>query len=266
MVDQDPDDVRKKKDTSASDEMDQLKEWHFLWIEAVAKSWSDPAYRSKLLANPNRYLDIHALLGSEVTLTLKDGDPSSDAWRGSFWLLPYTEVTLMLPVPPATGAAWGYAMAAYEAQIVGASTTLAGRPPPGGGGGSNVHTSNLSLGGEGTLVAFDQMVRWIHVWPQAVALAWHDAAFKEHLLSDPVLALWNAFNFQFPGGVLLRVQDVPAGAPYGTWDGTKGRWTLPPIALTLILPPPPESGSEQAMALGAYASSGRTHPFTLCCC
>ncbi|AKT43942.1 BMA_0021/BMA_0022 family TOMM bacteriocin [Chondromyces crocatus] len=241
------------------DDLTELKEWHYLWIEAVARTWADPAFKKDLMANPGKYLDPENTLGGQVILTLKEGTPK-DAWRGSFWILPYTELTLTIPQAPGKTAQWGFAMAVYETQIAGIGPHLLPGSPPG----KPHHGTQFDSTGENIIVALDQMVRWIHVWPKAVARSWKDDVFKGQFLKDATLALWNAFNFQFPGGVLLRVEEAPKGV--GKWNERTQTWDIPPIRLTMILPPKPDPGAEQAIALAAYAGSGRSHPFTLCCC
>jgi ribosomally synthesized peptide (two-chain TOMM family) len=145
----------------------------------------------------------------------------------------------------------------------------------GSGMGGGVYAGGLGGGGsmspaESPLAAFDQMIRWFHVWPQAVARAWGDPQFEQHLIQDTHLALHNAFGYQVPGGVLLKAERADIAHQWVATDidpCMPGDWvSLPDIDLTMILPPRPKNETEGPVALGAYAETGRTYPFTMCCC
>jgi ribosomally synthesized peptide (two-chain TOMM family) len=58
----------------------------------------------------------------------------------------------------------------------------------------------------------------------------------------------------------LRYFDAPGTEGWNVYDKT---WSLPKNTLFMILPPAPDV-TEQAVALAAYAGSGRSYPFTTC--
>jgi hypothetical protein len=47
------------------------------------------------------------------------------------------------------------------------------------------------------------------------------------------------------------------------WDSFDKTWSLPRNVLFMLLPPKPPQ-EEEAIALAAYAGTGRTYPFTTC--
>ncbi|XXF77620.1 BMA_0021/BMA_0022 family TOMM bacteriocin [Myxococcaceae bacterium GXIMD 01537] len=112
-----------------------------------------------------------------------------------------------------------------------------------------------------------QMLDWRDVWLKAVALAWEDASFKEHLLRDARGALRERLGYELPRFLDFKVVDhgqfpeAQQGREWG-WQGPTGEWRLPEAKLTFPLPPPPTQERHQAVALADFARAGRTYPFT----
>lgn len=48
------------------------------------------------------------------------------------------------------------------------------------------------------------------------------------------------------------------------WDRFTSTWTLPKNLMFMLLPPRPDKIEDQAVALAAYQSTGRSYPFTTC--
>jgi hypothetical protein len=66
------------------------------------------------------------------------------------------------------------------------------------------------------------------IWPQCIARAWQDTAFREALKRDPVGTIQNSYQFAFPQGFKLEIteaHEAQVAAPEG--------------ALRMVIPPPP---------------------------
>jgi ribosomally synthesized peptide (two-chain TOMM family) len=221
-----------------------IKEWSYTWLKVIAEAWSNPAFRDSLIRSDNEEVRTlfkkHGTVPFPQWLYLTITQPEDAKWVSNmlFWTLPCTELTMRVPKPPGDGNV-AAAIANYTREL--------GRIE-----------SDMDQGTESPLPAFEQMMRWFTVWPQAVALAWHNEAFKLHLHRNPRVALYNAFGFQVPGGVELIV-DVDAD-PYA--EGS----LMPRADLKMVLPPPPPDAGDAGVALGKYSEAGRSYPFTLCPC
>lgn len=124
----------------------------------------------------------------------------------------------------------------------------------------------------------DEISRWNQIWPQAVAMAWSDPAFKKDLLADPRDALVRHLGYRFPDEITLEVKDAagiegvttegqPAKAGYypPSKPGDVGHWLVPATNVTLWLPGAPDTVEMQGVALATYGTRGHIYPFTCCC-
>lgn len=123
---------------------------------------------------------------------------------------------------------------------------------------------------EDPISGLDTTIKWQMVWLEAIALAWRDESFHQHLLKDPRDALKTYFNFDLGPYVKLTVRDatppsggaVPhkLGQAFGGWDPATD-----PLTSEMIMALPPKPALEdQAIALSFYNASGRAYPFTCC--
>jgi ribosomally synthesized peptide (two-chain TOMM family) len=96
---------------------------------------------------------------------------------------------------------------------------------------------------------YQQFLEYRAVIVQAIAVAWHDEAFREHLKANPKAALLERFNYRYPFNLDLRVQfDSSAWTPQ-----KNGGWTtLENNALEVVLPPAPAQREQYSIALAAY--------------
>jgi hypothetical protein len=133
---------------------------------------------------------------------------------------------------------------------------------------------------ENPLTAFDQMVRWLRVWPRVVARAWKDpTGFGDYLQKAPVAALETEFKLKVPHDTKLTVRyEVDERKELDEIKDRKqheerkklidscyppGR--PPHVDLVMILPHAPQA-SDQAVAMASYFESGRSNPFTAITC
>jgi ribosomally synthesized peptide (two-chain TOMM family) len=116
------------------------------------------------------------------------------------------------------------------------------------------------------LKAYGEIGQWERVWIEVVARAWKDQKFRDDLLANSGAnargVINAAFQFQLPSDVNLKV--VAAGPQHKSWDKDKDH-PRSLTELTLILPAPPASPGDHAVALAHYVASGRSMPFTCCC-
>ncbi len=114
---------------------------------------------------------------------------------------------------------------------------------------------NPAAANEDPTMGFNTTVAWTLRWPEAVALAWRNADFREALLRDPRLALFEAFAIEVPPSTHLVVEhDVVSHKRHRAGLAT----------LTMNLPHAPPDHKDAALALGEYLASGTSNPFTLC--
>jgi ribosomally synthesized peptide (two-chain TOMM family) len=66
------------------------------------------------------------------------------------------------------------------------------------------------------------------IWPQCIARAWQDTAFREALKKDPVGTIQNSYQFAFPQGFKLEIAEA---------HETQG--AASEGALRMVIPPPP---------------------------
>lgn len=225
--------------------MHGLTRWHLQWMNAIANAWSVEGYEADLVANPQQLFEGLGVLGDYIQLSINNRHGPGDGWKQGFWTLPYAELTIKLPVKP-DDKDLAVALAAYTRQITEAIL------------GVDLAPGAVPRPVESPLPALEHLFRWMHIMPQMIAMAWRDEEFKNHLLEDAHLTLWNAFAFLVPGGVQFTVEEDPSFV----WSGKT--WALPKLQVTMNLPPKP-AVEDQAVALGEYGQSGRSTPFTACC-
>lgn len=66
------------------------------------------------------------------------------------------------------------------------------------------------------------------IWPQCIARAWQDTAFREALKKDPVGTIQNSYQFAFPQGFKLEITEAH-----------EAQEAAPEGALRMVIPPPP---------------------------
>ncbi|XXX79843.1 BMA_0021/BMA_0022 family TOMM bacteriocin [Sorangium sp. So ce134] len=258
--------------------MQPMIQWQILWIRIIANAWSQDSFRKKLI---DKNESVRELVKTEfneeipfpkwVKLSVEEAPESKWVPRMHFWTLPCTRLTLRVPHKPSDDQL-ANTLSDYISLLVQLEAPI--QPI-----GAKPGATDLFGGPESPIPAFETMIRWFTIWPQAVALAWNDSNFATYLQKAPDLALYNAFGFQVPGGVELTVNftdpnEHKAGSSNSdpTNDNdcvNKDSDSVPhlwPVELVLILPPKPELPSEGAIALGAYSESGRSYPFTLFTC
>ncbi len=101
---------------------------------------------------------------------------------------------------------------------------------------------------------YDKFLEYRAVVIEAIAKAWQDEVFYEELKADPVVALKDGLDYDFPFNMNLAINPENA-----VWDPeTTVDWIVnTENSLELILPPKPEEG-EEAVALAKYNSSHLT--------
>jgi ribosomally synthesized peptide (two-chain TOMM family) len=101
----------------------------------------------------------------------------------------------------------------------------------------------------GSFPSYQQFLEYRAVIVQAIAAAWHDPQFLDHLLAHPKEALHERFGYDYPLDLNLQVH-----ADSATWTlATNGGWlTKQNNTLELVLPPAPSQEDQFAIALAAY--------------
>lgn len=66
------------------------------------------------------------------------------------------------------------------------------------------------------------------IWPQCIARAWQDAAFREALKRDPVATIQSSYQFAFPQGFKLEITEAHEAQQAASAD-----------TLRMVIPPPP---------------------------
>jgi ribosomally synthesized peptide (two-chain TOMM family) len=96
---------------------------------------------------------------------------------------------------------------------------------------------------------YEQFLEYRAVIVQAIAVAWHDDAFRDKLVEDPKKALKERFDYHYPFNLALKAQlDTSEWTP-----ASNGGWTtLENNVLELVLPPAPADEKQHAIALAAY--------------
>lgn len=105
---------------------------------------------------------------------------------------------------------------------------------------------------------------WQVAWVSAIALAWSSDQLKADLIADPAKFFQTHCNFKVPDGLTLGVRAMVEADAEGRatgWDAQTKVWYLQNTSVIMYLPPAPEV-YQQAIALSAYAATGRTYPFT----
>jgi ribosomally synthesized peptide (two-chain TOMM family) len=91
-----------------------------------------------------------------------------------------------------------------------------------------------------------EVVEWQRVWLKAVALAWRDATFKAHLMTDANQAIQKYLHYDMPRN--LKVKVVEESQPIAYAENTAG-WVLPPVEMLMTLPPKPAGIDDHGIAL-----------------
>lgn len=88
------------------------------------------------------------------------------------------------------------------------------------------------------------------IWPQCIARAWQDTAFREALKHDPVGTIQNSYQFTFPQGFKLEIAEAHETQKVAS-EG----------ALRMVIPPPPTGDVGQiAVTDVAHELSHRPRP------
>lgn len=275
--------------------------WHYMWLKTVAYYWqygtafsdtivgkSPEEVRKGICNAASVPVDQWPFIEDYVKVYVdKPEKPAQWLSSARFWSLENTKINILLPNPPKQPdltkpdtdppIAWAIAnIAECMSKLVRyVPITLAQLDRKQGTRGteSDCKPQDLKvLAAESTQIGFEQMYRWFTVWPHAVAHAWRDPLFRKHLTDSPRVALFNAFGFEVPAGANLTITDQVSTGVYTKDLGT-------PIDIHMSLPEKPPSVAiknpvnnqpdiptnlDDAIALAAYAESGRTFPFTLC--
>ncbi len=108
---------------------------------------------------------------------------------------------------------------------------------------------------------------WQAAWHTAVALAWSDSNHLSELIRDPRAFFEDRCGYVLPEGLTLRIVETPPAEvptePAPGWDPDKKAWRLRKTVVTMYLPPAPAL-EERAVALAAFAATGRAYPFSVC--
>jgi ribosomally synthesized peptide (two-chain TOMM family) len=90
-----------------SEVFDSIGSWYSVWMMAIARSWNDPAFKARLIADPRRTLenDLHYTYPVDIVLTIKDATGVDESgWTNNggngSWKVPPSEVTLWMPPKP----------------------------------------------------------------------------------------------------------------------------------------------------------------------
>ena len=122
---------------------------------------------------------------------------------------------------------------------------------------------NMEEGDEGIIQGMVGRDTWRYAWARAIAKAWQDEKFKQHLLSDSKSALKD-FGFETPPGLIIKIKEYEGSGHYDMERGKNG-WAHMKNELagevTVILPPRPDD-DKQALALADYSATGIAYPFT----
>ncbi len=115
----------------------------------------------------------------------------------------------------------------------------------------------------------DEM-EWPIVWQRAIAHAWTNDEFRQLLLKNARKA-FKQFDYDVPSGLEIRVVaadgDDKGWSPELAARGVNGWVGSDLTTLTIFkLPPAPEPGTDQLLAITDYFALGRALPFTTCCC
>lgn len=254
---------------------DPLLEFRLAYLRAIAKSWYEPEYRDRLLAQT----DIQTLLAEDFGLkTLwpwldvaleRSSDPKDRTlWKPELtggWIGLDDAFEIVFPEAPADRAA--EALASYYQlfpTLMGATVDVCAEPvQPGMVGGALPTGLGIPGGDPGSLLAFGGVVL------RAIALAWQSKEFRDELLNPdcadaaPVLSQWLGYNNPF--NFSLRFKAHPAL----TWDAAKGAWNQhdasgQPIKNRIVLnyPNAPEAQDFWPISLTSYNNTGSAYPFT----
>lgn len=258
--------------------VEPLLDLRLAYLRAIAKSWQDSQYRDAMLAAPDiqpmlQQLGMKAYWPNLRFRIVNDKLPANqthwDPVQTSGWIGRDDAFEIALPQAPSDPGQAAMALAAYYQSFpdvmgplgtVSTSTGTSGDPVIEGALPTGL---GIPGGGPDSLLAFGGLVL------RAVALAWHDSAFRKQLVettpdASSVLSQWlgynNPFNFQ--------VRFIPT--PQFTWDAINGRWngvasdSASRVTNVIVLnyPNPPADESIRPIALTSYNNTGPAYPFT----
>jgi|GEM_PF-1964758 ribosomally synthesized peptide (two-chain TOMM family) len=108
---------------SPTDVINEIGSWYSVWLMAIARSWNDPAFKQRLLANPRLTLETDLLYtfpsDQDILLTIRDatgvdGSGFTNVGGNGVWKVPPTQVTLWLPPKPDRLEDQQVALASYQ--------------------------------------------------------------------------------------------------------------------------------------------------------
>ncbi|CAM3666687.1 BMA_0021/BMA_0022 family TOMM bacteriocin [Paracidovorax anthurii] len=258
---------------------DPLLEFRLAYLRAIAKSWSEPDYRDRLL----KVKDIQPILSEDfglrtiwpwldVVLNRSDDPRDQTLWKPVLtagWIGLDDAFEIVFPQAPSERAT--EALASYYQlfpTLMGASALLGNDPVPPQGPSHVVDAAlptglGIPGGDPGSLLAFGGVVL------RAIALAWQSKEFKAELL-DPassnvasVLSQWLGYNNPFN----FSIKFVPNEAL--VWDASANCWnrrnpdgSLIKNRIVLNYPNAPEAQEFWPISLTSYNNTGSAYPFT----
>jgi ribosomally synthesized peptide (two-chain TOMM family) len=234
-----------------------LIEFRVAYLRAIAKSWSDPEFRTRLSETPIVALGECGLGRWTWRLDLKlplDGDQwnpgDTGGWAGSN----RESITLYLPLDPAVALpgppseSWPEALSEYYRLYPTLLGTI-GEPSPAG------QAYNVGLGSWNAFLDFGS------VTVRALALAWRNADFRTQVQKDTIAALQNWLGYNSPWNLDIRIRNNPE------MKWSSGVWQQGSRKNELCLFVPQRPGDDFTVwpiALAAYNETGPAYPFTCC--
>ena len=252
----------------------------YLW--AVAKSWEDSAYRNQLLAATDiqpmlQQLGMKANWPNLRFQIVNDPVPANqtrfDPVQTGGWIGRDDAFEIALPEAPSDPAQAAIALAAYYQafpDVMGPMAPPTTPPTTSGAVVEGALPTGLGIpgGGPDSLLAFGGVIL------RAVALAWHDAKFREQLLTTvpdatSVLSQWLLYNSPFNFQIRFKAN------PAFTWNAAAGQWNgvsssvgsstkagVVKNAIILNYPVAPSDPGIRPIALTSYNNTGPAYPFT----
>lgn len=263
--------------------VEPLLDLRLAYLRAVAKSWEDNAYRDQLLAAQDiqpmlQQLGMKANWPNLRFQIVNDPVPANqtrfDPVQTGGWIGRDDAFEIALPQAPSDPGQAAIALAAYYQAFPDVMGPMSPPPAPttlGDGMVAAALPTDLGIpgGGPDSLLAFGGLIL------RAVALAWHDAKFRDQLISTvpdatPVLSQWLLYNCPF--NFQIRFKATPGftwNAAAGQWNGVAssvGSSTKPggivKNAIILNYPIAPKDQGMRPIALTSYNNTGPAYPFT----